>query len=92
MQSTDYLCPGVLHAVPAKDGLLIRIRTPGGLISGVQLKAVAHAAPILQLFVCIPVGIGTGVALTLLFPRPRQSAFFVGSKIKHALKARFATS
>ena len=44
MQSTDYLCPGVLHAVPAKDGLLIRIRTPGGLISGVQLKAVAHAA------------------------------------------------
>ena len=44
MQTTDHLCPGILHAVPAKDGLLVRIRTPGGLISGVQFKAVARAA------------------------------------------------
>jgi precorrin-3B synthase len=44
MQTTDNLCPGILHAVPAKDGMLIRIRTPGGLIDGAQLKAVARAA------------------------------------------------
>jgi precorrin-3B synthase len=44
MQTTENLCPGILHAVPAKDGMLIRIRTPGGLIGGAQLKAVAHAA------------------------------------------------
>jgi precorrin-3B synthase len=44
MQSTDHLCPGILHAVPAKDGLLMRIRTPGGLISGAQLQAVALAS------------------------------------------------
>jgi precorrin-3B synthase len=43
MQATEDLCPGILHAVPAKDGLLIRIRTPGGLIDAAQLKAVAHA-------------------------------------------------
>jgi len=44
MQTTDHLCPGILHAVPAKDGLLIRIRTPGGLISGEQLKVIAQAS------------------------------------------------
>jgi precorrin-3B synthase len=44
MQSSDHLCPGILHAVPAKDGLLMRIRTPGGLITGAQLQAVARAA------------------------------------------------
>ncbi|WP_158792957.1 precorrin-3B synthase [Granulicella sp. L60] len=44
MQTADNLCPGILHAVPAKDGLLVRIRTPGGLIDGNQLKAIAHAA------------------------------------------------
>ncbi len=55
-------------------------------------KAVAHAAPIVQLLVCIPVGIGAGAALILLFPRPRQSAFFAGSKFKNALKARLAAS
>jgi precorrin-3B synthase len=37
-------CPGILHAVPAKDGLLMRIRVPGGLIDARQLKAVAHLA------------------------------------------------
>jgi precorrin-3B synthase len=44
MQTTENLCPGIRHAVPAKDGMLIRIRTPGGLISGAQFKAVARAA------------------------------------------------
>jgi precorrin-3B synthase len=44
MQSADHLCPGILHAIPAKDGLLMRIRTPGGLISGAQLQAIALAA------------------------------------------------
>jgi precorrin-3B synthase len=44
MQTTENLCPGIRHAVPAKDGMLIRIRTPGGLIGGAQLRAVARAA------------------------------------------------
>jgi precorrin-3B synthase len=37
----EHFCPGVLHAVPAKDGLLIRIRVPGGLIEANQLSTVA---------------------------------------------------
>jgi precorrin-3B synthase len=41
MKFGGQFCPGVLHAVPAKDGLLIRIRVPGGLIEANQLKAVA---------------------------------------------------
>jgi precorrin-3B synthase len=37
-------CPGVVHAVPALDGLLIRVRLPGGAIAPAQLAALAHAA------------------------------------------------
>jgi len=40
----DAACPGALNAVPALDGLLVRIRTPGGLISIAQVRALAHAA------------------------------------------------
>ena len=37
-------CPGILHAVSAKDGLLIRIRVPGGLIEANQLRAIADVS------------------------------------------------
>ena len=42
MRVGEHLCPGVLHAVQAKDGLLIRIRVPGGLIEANQLRTVAN--------------------------------------------------
>lgn len=41
MRVGDKFCPGILHAVPAKDGLLLRIRVPGGLIEPSQLEAIA---------------------------------------------------
>jgi precorrin-3B synthase len=37
-------CPGILHAVPAKDGLLMRIRIPGGLITANQISTIADLA------------------------------------------------
>jgi precorrin-3B synthase len=42
MRVGDNFCPGILHAVPAKDGLLLRIRVPGGLIRSSQLSAIAE--------------------------------------------------
>ncbi len=42
MRVGEHFCPGVIHAVQAKDGLLIRIRVPGGLIEANQLRTVAH--------------------------------------------------
>jgi precorrin-3B synthase len=42
MRVGDNFCPGILHAVPAKDGLLLRIRVPGGLIRSNQLSAIAE--------------------------------------------------
>jgi len=42
MRVGDNFCPGILHAVPAKDGLLLRIRVPGGLISAEELCAIAR--------------------------------------------------
>lgn len=41
MRVGEVFCPGVLHAVEAKDGLLVRIRVPGGCIQGTQLRALA---------------------------------------------------
>jgi precorrin-3B synthase len=41
MRVGDKYCPGILHAVPAKDGLLVRIRLPGGQITSDQLRAIA---------------------------------------------------
>jgi precorrin-3B synthase len=34
-------CPGILHAVPAKDGLLMRLRLPGGGLPAATLAAIA---------------------------------------------------
>jgi precorrin-3B synthase len=42
MSVGENFCPGILHAVPAKDGLLIRIRVPGGLIEANQLMTIAE--------------------------------------------------
>src|ERR1700742_4944398 len=47
MQSSlgaEHLCPGILHAVPALDGMLMRVRLPGGLISAGRFKSVSEAA------------------------------------------------
>src|SRR5260370_6170001 len=41
MRVAENFCPGILHAGPAKDGMLIRIRVPGGLIDAPQLSTVA---------------------------------------------------
>ncbi len=41
MRSGENFCPGVAHAVPAKDGLLLRIRVPGGLMGASQLRDLA---------------------------------------------------
>ncbi|MHB1699396.1 MAG: precorrin-3B synthase [Acidobacteriaceae bacterium] len=41
MRVGEHLCPGVIHAVQTKDGLLIRIRVPGGLIEADQLRVIA---------------------------------------------------
>lgn len=54
--------------------------------------AMKNVSPIIQLLVCVPVGLIGGVALMLLFPRPRKSALFAGSKINNALRARFAAA
>jgi len=44
MRAGETFCPGILHAVPAKDGLLLRLRIPGGLIHVAQLSTVAALA------------------------------------------------
>ncbi len=55
-------------------------------------KMVEHTAPTVQLLVCGPVGLGVGAVVILMFPRPRQSAFYAWGMIKRALIARFARS
>ena len=40
----DDACPGTLRPHTAQDGDLVRVRLPGGAISGPQLRALAHIA------------------------------------------------
>jgi precorrin-3B synthase len=44
MRLGDQFCPGVLHAIPARDGLLVRVRLPGGLLEPHQLRVLADLA------------------------------------------------
>jgi ferredoxin-nitrite reductase len=37
-------CPGLFYATPAADGILSRIRIPGGIISSQQCRAIANIA------------------------------------------------
>ena len=43
-QAPADFCPGILHAVPAKDGLLMRLRLPGGQLPAATLTAIADLA------------------------------------------------
>ncbi|MDB5359172.1 MAG: precorrin-3B synthase [Rhodospirillales bacterium] len=43
-QALADFCPGILHAVPAKDGLLMRVRLPGGQLPAATLAAIAGLA------------------------------------------------
>jgi ferredoxin-nitrite reductase len=38
------VCPGLFYTVPAKDGIILRIRTPGGLLRSSQSQVVAQFA------------------------------------------------
>ncbi|HEY4356636.1 MAG TPA: precorrin-3B synthase [Acidobacteriaceae bacterium] len=44
MRTGEHFCPGILHAVPAKDGLLMRVRVPGGQLAPNQLHAIASVS------------------------------------------------
>jgi len=62
------------------------------LTTTLMYRVMGHAAPIVQLLLCGPIGMLAGFGLILLFPRPRRSAFFAWGKVSNMLKARFATS
>lgn len=62
------------------------------LTTSLAYRTVEQAVPIVQLLVCVPIGLGVGTGLILLFRRPRQSAFYVWNTIKRELIVRFARS
>jgi ferredoxin-nitrite reductase len=44
-QSSELMvCPGLFYAVPAQDGIISRLRTPGGMLTSQQSRVVAHFA------------------------------------------------
>ena len=46
---------------------------------------VIHAAPIVQLLVCGPIGLGAGAALALMFRRPRESASYAWNTVRSSM-------
>ncbi|MBZ5623487.1 MAG: lipopolysaccharide biosynthesis protein [Acidobacteriia bacterium] len=55
------------------------------LTTTLAYMTVEHAAPIVQLLVCVPAGLGAGAALIFLFRRPRASASFAWNTVKSSL-------
>jgi PST family polysaccharide transporter len=82
--STRDLWMGFVSHLPCWGGVF--------LATSLAYRMLGHASHIVQLLVCGPVGLVVGTGIFLLFPRPRESAFFAAGKVKSALKARFATS
>jgi O-antigen/teichoic acid export membrane protein len=58
----------------------------------VPYRFVQNAAPLVQLLICVPIGIVGGGALILLFRRPRESAFYAWNIFRRKFTGRFATS
>jgi PST family polysaccharide transporter len=58
------------------------------LTTSLAYKVLGNTAPIVQLLVCGPVGLGLGTALFLLFPRPRRSALYAWNTVRNRLMAK----
>jgi len=58
------------------------------LVTTLGHMVLKDAAPIVQLLVCGPIGLGGGVVLVLMFRRPRQSASYVWNTIRNSLVHR----
>jgi O-antigen/teichoic acid export membrane protein len=78
--STGDLWIGFLSHIPCWGAVF--------LTTTLVYKMVQHAAPIVQLLICVPVGLGLAAPLMFLFRRPRQSAWFAWTTIKSALLTR----
>jgi PST family polysaccharide transporter len=55
------------------------------LTTSLALMMMKQAAPVIQLFVCGPIGALAGAVLVLMFRRPRQSAFYAWSIVRDSL-------
>jgi len=83
VRTRDYW-QGFLSHLPCWGALFVATYAP--------YRLVRHAAPIVQLLVCVPIGMFGGLALILLFPRPRQSALYAWSTARRRFKARLTIS
>jgi len=79
---TRNLWSGFLSHVPCFAAVL--------LTTTLAYRALPHAAPVIQVLVAAPLGLAAGTALMLLFPHPRDSAFFLWRRVGNLIKARFA--
>jgi O-antigen/teichoic acid export membrane protein len=83
VRTRDYWMGFVSH-LPCWGALYIATYVPYRLLE--------TAAPIVQLLVCVPTGVVGGIALILLFRRPRGSVFYAWNIIRSRLAGKFALS
>jgi len=55
------------------------------LATALAQMTMKDAAPIVQLLVCVPIGLAGGTLLFLVFRRPRESAFYVWHIVRNSL-------
>jgi O-antigen/teichoic acid export membrane protein len=80
--SSSDLWIGFLSHLPCWGGVYLATRLARMLVE--------HSAPIVQLLVCAPIGLVAGVALMLIFRRPRQSAGYAWNTVKSSLMRQWS--
>jgi PST family polysaccharide transporter len=62
------------------------------LTTSLSYMLVKNVAPAIQLLVCAPAGLGAGVALVMIFDRPRQSALYTWNTVRSSLVRRWSAA
>lgn len=80
--SSSDLWIGFLSHLPCWGGVYVTTR--------LACTMVQHSAPIVQLLVSAPIGLVAGVALMLIFRRPRESAGYAWNTVKSSLMRQWS--
>lgn len=62
------------------------------LATALAYLAVREGAPMIQLLVCGPLGLGAGAALSLVFYHPRQSTFYAWKTVRNSIARRWSSA
>jgi O-antigen/teichoic acid export membrane protein len=62
------------------------------LATALAQRMMMNASPIVQLIVCVPIGLAAGTLIFLLFRRPRESAFYIWNIVRNTFAKQLSAT